>query len=406
MKMNTPTLPPSKLPEVGTTIFTTMSALASEHGALNVAQGFPDLSPPTNLKEAVKKAIDEGYNQYAPMAGDPGLRVWISEMYNQEHGAFYNADSEITIGAGASSLLFASIQALVFPGDEVIIVDPAYDLYAPAVRLAGGVIARASLPKPPNLGGPGGAIDPEAIRNLISDKTKLVIINAPHNPTGACFTSEGLNELADVLSESNCFLFSDEVYGPMNHDGRPFLSAAGHPGLKNRTLVFGSFGKLLHATGWKIGWVTAPEEITRELRKIHQYDVFSTGAPIQRGLAQYLITDDASKHLRELGPIYEKKRDRLLKGLDGTEFIFSPAEGGYFQILDYSKLDSRGDIEIAREWTVKHGIATIPISPFRQPGSTEAKEEKRLRICFAKGDSTIDEAIKKLRAIDTYYKLL
>ena len=404
--MNTPTLPPSKLPEVGTTIFTTMSALASEHGALNVAQGFPDLSPPTNLKEAVKKAIDEGYNQYAPMAGDPGLRVWISEMYNQEHGAFYNADSEITIGAGASSLLFASIQALVFPGDEVIIVDPAYDLYAPAVRLAGGVIARAALPKPPNLGGPGGAIDPEAIRNLISDKTKLVIINAPHNPTGACFTSEGLNELADVLSESNCFLFSDEVYGPMNHDGRPFLSAAGHPGLKNRTLVFGSFGKLLHATGWKIGWVTAPEEITRELRKIHQYDVFSTGAPIQRGLAQYLITDDASKHLRELGPIYEKKRDRLLKGLDGTEFIFSPAEGGYFQILDYSKLDSRGDIEIAREWTVKHGIATIPISPFRQPGSTEAKEEKRLRICFAKGDSTIDEAIKKLRAIDTYYKLL
>ncbi|MBC8150620.1 MAG: aminotransferase class I/II-fold pyridoxal phosphate-dependent enzyme, partial [Bacteroidetes bacterium] len=210
--------------------------------------------------------------------------------------------------------------------------------------------------------------------------------------------------LANVLSESNCFLFSDEVYGPMNHDGRPFLSAAGHPGLKNRTLVFGSFGKLLHATGWKIGWVTAPEEITRELRKIHQYDVFSTGAPIQRGLAQYLITEDASKHLRELGPIYEKKRDRLLKGLEGTEFIYSPAEGGYFQILDYSKLDSRGDIEIAREWTIKHGIATIPISPFRQPGSTEAKEEKRLRICFAKGDSTIDEAIKKLRAIDTYYK--
>ena len=402
--MKTPTLPPSKLPEVGTTIFTAMSALASENGALNVAQGFPDLSPPTNLKEAVKKAIDEGYNQYAPMAGDPGLRAWISEMYNQEHGALYNADSEITIGAGASSLLFASIQALVFPGDEVIIVDPAYDLYAPAVHLAGGFITRAALPKPSNLGGPGGAIDPEVIRNLISDKTKLVIINAPHNPTGACFTSEGLNELADVLSESNCFLFSDEVYGPMNHDGRPFLSAAGHPGLKNRTLVFGSFGKLLHATGWKIGWVTAPEEITRELRKIHQYDVFSTGAPIQRGLAEYLITEDASKHLRELGPIYEKKRDRLLKGLDGTAFIFSPAEGGYFQILDYSKLDSRGDIEIAREWTIKHGIATIPISPFRQPGSTEAKEEKRLRICFAKGDSTIDEAIQKLRAIDTYYK--
>lgn len=402
--MKTPTLPPSKLPEVGTTIFTTMSALASEHGALNVAQGFPDLSPPANLKEAVKRAIDEGYNQYAPMAGDLGLRAWISEMYDQAHGAFFNADYEITIGAGASSLLFASIQALVFPGDEVIIVDPAYDLYAPAVHLAGGVIARAALPQPPNLGGPGGAIDPEIIRNLISDKTKLVIINAPHNPTGACFTAEGLNELADVLSESNCFLFSDEVYGPMNHDGRPFLSAAGHPGLKNRTLVFGSFGKLLHATGWKIGWVTAPEEITRELRKIHQYDVFSTGAPIQRGLAQYLITEDASKHLRELGPIYEKKRDRLLKGLDGTAFIFSPAEGGYFQILDYSKLDSRGDIEVAREWTIKHGIATIPLSPFRQLGSKEAKEEKRLRICFAKDDSTIDEAIKKLRAIDMYYK--
>jgi methionine aminotransferase len=402
--MKTPQLPPSKLPEVGTTIFTTMSALASKHGALNVAQGFPDLSPPTNLKEAVKKAIDEGYNQYAPMAGDPGLCAWISDMYVQEHGAFYNTDNEITIGAGASSLLFASIQALVFPGDEVIVVDPAYDLYAPAVHLAGGRILRAALPKSPNSGGPGGAIDTEAIKSLISAKTKLTIINAPHNPTGACFTSEGLNELAEVLSESNCFLLSDEVYGPMNHDGRPFLSAAGHPGLKNRTLVFGSFGKLLHATGWKIGWVAAPEKITRELRKIHQYDVFSTGAPIQRGLAEYLITDDASKHLSELGPIYEKKRDRLLNGLEGTDFIFSPAEGGYFQILDYSKLDSRGDIEIAREWTIKHGIAMIPISPFRQPGSTEAKEEKRLRICFAKGDSTIDEAIKKLQAIDTYYK--
>ena len=404
--MKTPQLPPSKLPEVGTTIFTTMSALASKHGALNVAQGFPDLSPPTNLKEAVKKAIDEGYNQYAPMAGDPGLRAWISEMYVQEHGAFYNTDNEITIGAGASSLLFASIQALVFPGDEVIVVDPAYDLYAPAVHLAGGRILRAALPKSPNSGGPGGAIDTEAIKNLISSKTKLTIINAPHNPTGACFTSEGLNELADVLSESNCFLLSDEVYGPMNHDGRPFLSAAGHPELKDRTLVFGSFGKLLHATGWKIGWVAAPEKITKELRKIHQYDVFSTGAPIQRGLAEYLITDDASKHLSELGPIYEKKRDRLLNGLDGTDFIFSPAEGGYFQILDYSKLDSRGDIEIAREWTIKHGIATIPISPFRKPGSKEAAEEKGLRICFAKDDSTIDEAIKRLRAIDTYYKSL
>jgi methionine aminotransferase len=404
--MKTPQLPPSKLPEVGTTIFTTMSALASKHGALNVAQGFPDLSPPTNLKEAVKNAIDEGYNQYAPMAGDPGLRAWISDMYVQEHGAFYNTDNEITIGAGASSLLFASIQALVFPGDEVIIVDPAYDLYAPAVHLAGGRILRAALPKSPNSGGPGGAIDTEAIKNLISSKTKLTIINSPHNPTGACFTSEGLNELADVLSESNCFLLSDEVYGPMNHDGRPFLSAAGHPELKDRTLVFGSFGKLLHATGWKIGWVAAPEKLTKELRKIHQYDVFSTGAPIQRGLAEYLITDDASKHLRELGPIYEQKRDRLLNGLEGTEFIFSPAEGGYFQILDYSKLDSRGDIEIAREWTIKHGIATIPISPFRKPGSKEAAEEKGLRICFAKGDSTIDEAIKKLRAIDTYYKSL
>ncbi len=402
--MKTPKLPPSKLPEVGTTIFTTMSALASKHQALNVAQGFPDLATPTHLKEAVKRAIDDGYNQYAPMAGDSELRTWISEMYNQAHGAVYNADSEITIGAGASSLLFASIQALVLPGDEVIIVDPAYDLYAPAVHLAGGVIVRAAIPQPANLGGQGGAIDTDVIRNLISDNTKLVIINAPHNPTGACFTSKGLNALADVLFESNCFLLSDEVYGPMNHDGRPFLSAAGHPGLKNRTLVFGSFGKLLHATGWKIGWVAAPEEITRELRKIHQYDVFSTGAPIQRGLTQYLITDHASKHLRELGPIYEKKRDRLLKGLDGTAFIFSPAEGGYFQILDYSKLDSRGDIEVARDWTIKHGIATIPISPFRQPGSQEAKEEKRLRICFAKGDSTIDEAIKKLRAIDTYYK--
>ena len=404
--MKTPQLPPSKLPEVGTTIFTTMSALASKHGALNVAQGFPDLSPPSKLKTAVKKAIDDGYNQYAPMAGDAGLRTWISEMYNKEHGASYNVDSEITIGAGASSVLFASIQALVYPSDEVIIIDPAYDLYAPAVHLAGGVIIRAAIPKSPHLGGPGGALDIESIRNLITEKTKLIIINAPHNPTGACFTPAGLDGLAEVLSETKCFLLSDEVYGPMNHDGRPFLSAAGHSGLKNRTLVFGSFGKLLHATGWKIGWVVAPKEITKELRKIHQYDVFSTGAPIQRGLAEYLVTDDASEHLSEVGPVYAKKRDRLLKGLEGTDFIFSPAEGGYFQILDYSKLDSRGDLEIAMEWTIKHGIATIPLSPFRKSGSAEAEEERRLRICFAKDDSTIDKAIEKLKAIDTYYKSL
>ena len=391
--MKHPVLPPSKLPHVGTTIFTTMSALAAEHGALNVAQGFPDLETPVPLREAVKKAIDDGVNQYAPMAGDVGLREWISNWYRESNGAEYDVATEITIGAGASSVIFAALQAFVNEGDEVIIVDPSYDLYAPAVHLAKGVIKRAE--------------GIESIEKHLTEKTRAVVINSPHNPTGDCFSEEDLKGLELILIGTNVLLFSDEVYRPMAHDSRPNLSASHLPNLRNRTLIFGSFGKLFHATGWKIGWVVAPKAITRELRKVHQYDVFSTGAPIQRGLAKYLSTEHSREHLRNVGPIYERKRNRLLEGLKGTAFRFTPAEGGYFQVLDYSQLKTLGDkpdIDVARELTINHGLATIPLSPFRESQSESALSERRLRICFAKGDDTIDATIEKLVAIDKFYK--
>jgi methionine aminotransferase len=384
---NHPTLPPSKLPEVGTTIFTEMSALALECGALNIAQGFPDLETPPALRHAVSTALEEGHNQYAPMAGNRDLRRWIAESYHA--GAGYNPDSEITVGAGASSVLFAAMTALLQPGDEVVVQDPGYDLYIPVAELNQAHVVRVPLLDS------HGNMNADGLANAIGPRTRLVILNSPHNPTGRVTTAAMLDALADAMEGTDVWLLSDEVYGPMVHDGRDAPVPWRHDKLRPRTLVAGSFGKLFHCTGWKVGWVAAPAKLTTELRKVHQYDVFSTAAPIQAGLVQYLTTPEAHEHLGTVGPIYEAKRNRLLRGLEGTSFTWIPAEGGYFQVVGVGAYVKPGetDGDLARRWTREHGIATIPM------GSFGDSWEPAVRLCFAKEDATLDRAVELLRAI-------
>lgn len=382
-----PRLPRSNMPLVGTTIFTEMSALAASSGALNIAQGFPDLPTPPALRAAVALAMERGHNQYAPMAGNVELRAWLAEVYHA--GAGYNPDTEITVGAGASSVLFAAMTALLQPGDEVVVQDPGYDLYIPVAELNHARVVRVPLLDN------AGAMNAEGLASAVGPRTRLVVLNSPHNPTGHLTTQSMLDALADVLEGTDAWLLSDEVYGPMVHDGHDAPVPWRHPRLRHRTLVAGSFGKLFHCTGWKIGWISAPAALTAELRKVHQYDVFSTGAPIQAGLAAYLRTPEAQLHLETVGAVYEAKRDRLLRGLEGTAFTWTPAQGGYFQVVGVANYLKPGesDGELARRWTREHGVATIPMSSFGNAW------EPAVRLCFAKEDDTLDRAISLLRAI-------
>lgn len=382
-----PSLPSSKMPNVGTTIFTEMSALAKTCGALNMAQGFPDLATPKDLRNAAREAMENGHNQYAPMAGNAALRGWIAHSYHQGMG--YDPEDEITIGAGASSVLFAAMTALLRAGDEVVVQDPCYDLYAPVAELQHARVVKVPLVND------RGEMNANGLASAINHRTRLVILNSPHNPTGMVTTEVVLDTLAVAMEGTSAWLISDEVYGPMVHDGRPDPRPSNHPKLRGRTLVAGSFGKLFHATGWKIGWMAAPKAITTELRKVHQYDVFSTGAPFQQALVTYLETDEARAHLDTVGPIYEEKRDRLLAGLTDTALTWTPAEGGYFQVVDVSEylLEGENDHDLARRWTRDHGLATIPMSAFSK------RCKPSVRICFAKEDATIDKALSLLQRI-------
>lgn len=388
------TIPHSKLPQVGTTIFTEMSALAASCGALNVAQGFPDLEPPEPLRRAVAMAMERGANQYAPMAGNIRLREWIAADLAERTGTAYDPDREITIGAGASSVLFAAIMALVSEGDEVVVMEPAYDLYAPVVRLAGGTVRRLERTLPDY------GLDYRGLRTVINRHTRMVIVNSPHNPTGAVWNRADLTELHRCLDGSDAIVLSDEVYGPIVHDGREALSAAHHPGLAQRSLIAGSFGKVLHATGWKIGWLAGPPELMTEVRKVHQYDVFSTGAPFQAGIAEFLFHEAGQTHLATLASTYTALRDRLCEGIRDTRWSFTPAEGGYFQVLDYAGFHTGTDQDVVRAWTRQpHGIATIPLSSFYDPSHPMRHTSTRIRVCFAKQPDTLDAAIERLRKL-------
>lgn len=377
----------SKLPGLGTTIFTEMSALAVEHGALNLAQGFPDLPPPQGLVACAEQALRDGVHQYAPMAGREDLRAWICNHYAQRNGAAYDVGTECTIGAGASSLIFAAIQALVHTGQEVVVQTPAYDLYAPAIQLAGGILKEVPLLSD------DGQWNLPALRDACGPHTRMVILNTPHNPTGTTCPPGFLDGLQAQLSGTDTLVLSDEVYGPIVHDGRPETSLAAHPLLKERSLVFGSFGKLLQVTGWKIGWVVGPAALMAELRKVHQYDVFSTGAPLQAALERFLPSAEAEAHLNGLAGLYGRKRDRLLQGIRDTAWRFTPAEGGFFQVLDASRLIDNNDGQWARTWTRTHGLATIPLDAFYAP------PRPMVRLCIAKEDATLDAAIGCLRQI-------
>lgn len=378
----------SKLPRMGTTIFTEMSAMAQAHGALNMSQGFPDFQPPLPLQQAVITAMAEGHNQYAPMAGNIRLREWIAANAERESGVGYQPETEVTIGAGASSLIFATIQALIHPGDDVMVLTPCYDLYEPAVKLAGGNLVCVPLQAGTH------RLDLAAMKAAWTASMRMVIVNVPNNPTGSTWSREDLKGLADLVEDTDALVLSDEVYGPMHHDGRDVLSVTHEPRLRERALVFASFGKILHCTGWKIGYATAPEALTREIRKIHQYDVFSTGAPFQAGIAAFLNSEAGTDHLTELAPFYQSKRDRLVNGLKGSPWQVSPAEGGYFQLLGYGAFDERDDRTATADWCSReNGLALIPLSPFYPKGGSDSK---LVRICFAKNNDTIDQGIERL----------
>ena len=383
----------SKLPDVGTTIFSEMSARAQESGALNMSQGFPDFNPPEALQEMVHQAMRDGHNQYAPMAGNQSLREWIGQDVYHRTKHSCSPDSEITVGAGASSLIFAAIQALVQPNDEIIVLAPCYDLYEPAVQLAGGSLRVVPLKHD------DFHLDLNALHKALSSRTRLLIVNIPNNPTGATWTMDELDELAALVNDSNTLILSDEVYGPMHYDGKEALSILHQQELRKRSLVAASFGKVLHATGWKIGYLIAPPKWTREIRKVHQYDVFSTGAPFQEGISRFLSSPNGAAHLEELAGFYQKKRDRLIAGLSGSSWSFTPAEAGYFQVLDYSAFDDRDDRSATRSWCAQpfnQGIALIPLSPFFPDVAEPQIRRQQVRVCFAKNDATLDEGIERL----------
>ena len=377
---------PSKLPQVGTTIFSVMSALASQHEAVNLSQGFPDFPVPPELVKGVTKYMQNGFNQYAPMAGVPALREAVAAQFDERFGAKYDANTEITITAGATQALFTAIMATVREGDEVILFTPAYDCYAPAVELAGGTAVYMQLHAPDY------RIDWEEVKRRVNRKTRMMVLNSPHNPTGMVLSPSDLDELDRIVSNSELLVLSDEVYEYMVFDGKKHLSMASRPSLLNRSLVVGSFGKTYHATGWKTGYIAGPANVMEEFRKVHQYNVFCHNAPVQYALADFMFS---SNHHKELAAFYQERRDVFLDGIKDTAFEAIPASGTYFQLLSYANITSGEDVDVARRWTEEKGVASIPISVFYH----RPVHEHMLRFCFAKSDETLQRGLEALRNI-------
>jgi methionine aminotransferase len=376
----------SKLPRVGTTIFTVMSRLAAEHGAINLSQGFPDFEPPARLVDLVAERMrSAAANQYAPMAGLPKLREVIASNVRDWYGHAADPESQITITAGGTEALFCAVQATVREGDEAVLLDPAYDSYEPAVALAGGRAVHVPL------GRPGFRPDWQRVRAAFTPRTRLLILNFPHNPSGAVLTSEDLRGLADVLRGTRVVVLSDEVYEHMLFDGRRHQSLLSHAELAARSFVVSSFGKTLHATGWKVGYCVAPAPMTVEFRKVHQFVQFAVATPLQAGIADFL--EQCPEHVRELPGFYQQRRDQFARLLAGTRFDFVPAASTYFQLADYSRISDRPDTEFVQDLTRRHGVAAIPISVFSDAPPTG---ERVIRFCFAKHAATLEAAAAKL----------
>ena len=373
----------SKLPQVGTTIFTKMSALAAEHKAINLSQGFPDFPVDEALIERVTYYMRQGYNQYAPMTGMPQLRTAIAAKLAGLYNYRPDEDKEITVTSGATEALYAVIAAFIAPGDEALILDPAYDSYAPAVQLQGGVPVHVALSYP------SFRPDWEAIRNSISPRTKLIITNNPHNPTGSTWAAEDLLQLEELVLKHKLLVLSDEVYEHLTYDGQVHQSVLSRPRLREYAAAVFSFGKTFHATGWKVGYVVAPEALSREIRKVHQYLTFSTHTPTQLALADYL---QKAENWKQLPDFYQQKRDLFLNLLKGSKFKPLPCSGTYFQLLDYSSISNRSDIEMASWLTTEKGVAAIPISVFY----VDKLDHRLLRFCFAKQEETLRKAAELL----------
>jgi methionine aminotransferase len=376
----------SKLPHTGTTIFSVMSKLAIEHNAVNLGQGFPGFQSDQHLSDLVYKYMREGKNQYAPMPGIPELRSVLSKKIEDLYGHEYNSDREITITSGGTQAIFTAITALVHPGDEVILFAPAYDCYAPAIELNGG------KPVWLNLSYPEYRIDWAEVKSRITDRTRLIIVNSPHNPSGTCLNAEDLRALENIVTESKVLVLSDEVYEHIYFDGRRHESVIRYPNLVRRAFVVFSFGKTFHNTGWKMGYICAPEELMLEFRKVHQYNVFSCNTPVQHALAEYMLTQNTYMHLPGF---YEYKRNRFLEHLKGSAWQIHPAEGTYFQLLGFGKMFQERDMDFATRLTKEWKITGIPCSVFYP----DAHDDSVLRFCFAKDDDQIDRAAEILQKI-------
>ena len=380
--MTTPAIQ-TKLPAVGTTIFTVMSALAAEKNAVNLGQGFPDFNCDPQLVDAVTAAMQQGLNQYPPMVGIPTLRQAVSEKVVALHGKRYDANSEITITAGATQAIITAILAIVQAGDEVIVLEPCYDSYVPNIELAGGIVVRVPLtPKTfrPDFGKISAAITP---------KTRAILINSPHNPSATIWTEAEMLQLQAILQPTNIFLISDEVYEHMVFDGNTHQSAARFAGLADRAFIVSSFGKTFHVTGWKVGTVCAPASLTTEFRKVHQFNVFTVNTPVQYGLASYLA--DPEPYL-VLPAFYQKKRELFRAGLAKTKFKILPSEGSYFQCVDITEVSDLSEAEFCKWLTCEIGVAAIPLSAFYG----DRFDQRVVRFCFAKKDETLKLALDRL----------
>ena len=385
----------SKLPEVGATIFTTMSKMALEYQAINLGQGFPDFNTEPALLRLVSEAMDKGFNQYPAMAGVMPLREVIRHKIAALYQHQYDPDTEITITSGATQAIMASVLACVGTGDEVIVLEPCYDCYIPAIKLAGGTAISVPM-RAPSQTNPVYRVDWTLVHAAITKKTKLLIVNFPHNPTGAVITPGDLDELERLVQQHHIFLLSDEVYEHIIFDGVQHISLCTRPALAARSFVISSFGKTTHTTGWKIGYCCAPKHMTAELRKVHQFMVFTVPSPFQHALAAY--TADASTYL-SLPGFYQTKRDYLSNGLRQTRFKVLPSPGTFFLLADYSDISDQSEADFAVWLTQTHGVTVIPVSAFYQSSDAPASNHQLVRFCFAKQEATLDLAIERLTKV-------
>ena len=380
----------SKLPQVGTTIFTTMSRMAQEENAINLAQGFPGFGSDPNLLELVAKYTRGGFNQYAPMSGVSELKQALATKTQLTQGYFPDPELEVTIVSGATEALFAAFTAVVRPGDEVIVLEPSYDSYAPAITLNGGIPVFVPLQSP------DFSVDWELVASKITSKTRAIVVNSPHNPSGYVWSQEDVDCLAALVEQHGLYVISDEVYEHILFDGKKHISLGSNPLLHERTFVCGSFGKTFHVTGWKIGYCIAPLPLSQEFRKVHQFLTFSTVTPMQYALAEYL--DHPNRYL-DLPAFYQKKRDLFLEGLKTTPFSFQASQGSFFQLVSYAHLSKKSDVLLAEQMTRQLKVACIPVSVFYSDG----QDYQVLRFCFAKKEEELEEALRRIQKIETLF---